>query len=365
MERRVRSRASRLKWGEHLDLKTLMWLSGGGGEPVVKYLPAVPDDTTVYPMVLRGYGTLVVDGSETYTSPTISEGKLFRNTNTSGISDVSKFSYCSRTYLPTTQSARANHTQYFTTTSGYCDFIDNDYSTVALFKAALSADPVTILYAKATPDDSVWKFVKDVGGDFGYYNEATDAFVKAFGATGTVIQRISYAETDGSAYIDTGVFGNENTKITLDFQKTGSNTAIQIVGSITTSTAAITCNLGTGTGPISRFGSKSKSIVMFSDFNRHSLIIANDGFVADGNNLWVPDSDDFSTSDTLFLLSAHSSSAIFIGKLYSARFEDAVPVRDYIPVRIGTTVELLDLVSWSFATRVGTLTAGADIPWEW
>lgn len=51
-------------------------------------------------------------------------------------------------------------------------------------------------------------------------------------------------------------------------------------------------------------------------------------------------------------------------KYYGVKLlENSTLVRDYLPVRIGTTVELLDLVSWTFATRVGTLTAGADIPY--
>lgn len=35
-----------------------------------------------------------------------------------------------------------------------------------------------------------------------------------------------------------------------------------------------------------------------------------------------------------------------------------------MPVRVGTQVELLDLVNWQFATRTGTFTAGADIPYS-
>lgn len=183
---------------------------------------------------------------------------------------------------------------------------------------------------------------------------------------GSLIQPISYVETDRTVYCDTGLIGSEKTKITIDFQKTN-NTAnyMHTAGNGATKTAAISCNIGIGDDTLSRFGAESENLHLFNDLNRHNLIIANDGFIADGTNVWTPNASAFTTSDNI-LLFAVTRVAVdrFIGKVYAASIEeDGVLVRKYQPVRIGTTVELLDLVNWQFATRTGTFTAGADIPY--
>lgn len=49
------------------------------------------------------------------------------------------------------------------------------------------------------------------------------------------------------------------------------------------------------------------------------------------------------------------------GRLYGMRVLDSgMLVRDYIPVRVGTTGELYDRITGTFATRVGTFIVGPD-----
>lgn len=201
------------------------------------------------------------------------------------------------------------------------------------------------------------------------YDDVTHApSVKLSGSItgGNLIQPISFAESDGTAWGDTGHIGSEKTKITIDFQKTiNTKNYMHTAGNSATKTAAISCNIGIGDDTLSRFGAESENLHLFNDLNRHNLIIANDGYIADGTNVWTPNASAFTTSDNILLLTP-TRVAIdrFIGKVYAVSIaeEDAL-VRDYIPVRIGTTVELLDLVNWTYATRTGTFTAGPDIPY--
>lgn len=335
-----------------------------------RYVPAKATDETLYPMVLTGYGTLVANGTEDYTSPTISEGKLYRNTATAGIADNSKFSYCSRTYLPATQTTRTNHSQYFTSASGYCDFIDNDYSSVASFKAALAANPVTILYALATSDGSVWKFVKDIGldgtgSDFGYYNEATGEFVKAQGASGTVIQPISYAESDGTAWVDTmhKIGTKDIITITLEWAQIeqigwfgARRDPARVDGTYHTSVAnGMGIYMGNGfpyfvASPNTKYTIKTHGLNTLPTVNGTPMTYTGT----------LPFTDVTpSLNAYVFAINYSTPVQAMKGKVYNIEVEGKF---HYIPVRVGTSqVELLDLVSWQFAQRTGTFTAGADI----
>lgn len=331
-----------------------------------RFVPAKATDETTYPMVLTGYGKFVANGTEDYTSPTISEGKLYRNTATAGMADNSKFSYCSRTYLPATQTTRFNKSQYFTSTSGYCDFIDNDYTSVAAFKAALAANPVTILYAKATSDGSVWKFVKDIGldgqgTDFGYFNEQTGEFVKAQGAVGTVIQPISYATLSGNNIVSTDIDALETDRVIID----ANISATQSTGDMFITYATNTwIDLGSNAGTwYIRFGhtnSFSRIVSAGEIGQRNTYELYKSHFDINGVTKASLIYSAISGKWSLGAKGGGSATADYYR--YTIKNDTTGEIRyDAIPVRVGQTVELLDLVSWQFAQRTGTFTAGADI----
>lgn len=216
------------------------------------------------------------------------------------------------------------------------------------------------------------------------YNDMTHAAstMKSGSITGgELIQPISYAESDGTAYADTGVQGNLNTKAEITF-KTSDATAYQAVFGARTS-ALTDDNIGVLVGPyedatrvIVDFGNyengraadpNAVSTVLkykaVSDKNGRYIYNAETGALIASNTNAVTAS--FTTTNSLRLFDMYGKSAtagLLKGNFYSAKiWDNSILVRDYLPVRIGTTVELLDLVSWQFATRTGTFTAGADI----
>lgn len=72
----------------------------------------------------------------------------------------------------------------------------------------------------------------------------------------------------------------------------------------------------------------------------------------------------FDTGLTFYLFGRHDSSSdrLISARCYSARFYvNGVLVRDYIPVRVGTTGELYDRVSGKFAERHGDFLYGDDV----
>lgn len=251
------------------------------------------------------------------------------------------------------------------------------------YMPAKATDETTYPMIKPTGE----KFVKDIGldgtgSDFGYYNEATGVFVKAQGAVGTVIQPISYAESDGTAYVETGILANINTKAEITF-KTSDATAYQGIFGARTS-AATPDNVGVLVGPyegvtrvITDFGeytngraadpnavsTELKYKAVLSRTGRYIYNTETGALIASNTNIITAS---FTSANGLRLFDMYGNSAsagLLKGNVYACKiWDNDTLVRDYQPVRVGTSqVELLDLVSWTFATRNGTFTAGEDV----
>lgn len=194
-----------------------------------------------------------------------------------------------------------------------------------------------------------------VEGKF-YGNAGTGAFTG-----GELIQPIAYAESDGTQYFDTNfrrTSGNAY-KAEVNAEPTGAGSFFTLGADFMGYVIKKYSDGTVGMGVTSKL----------SDDNTRKIYTIE--LAADGINsvLTTPAG---STSNTRS--NANYGYNVNIGRCYvddygKAKYygvkllENSNLVRDYLPVRVGTSVELLDLVSWTFATRVGTFTAGADIPY--
>lgn len=229
--------------------------------------------------------------------------------------------------------------------------------------------------------------VKDVVNNvYGMWDRVTETFYGNAGTGaftgGELIQPISYAESDGTAaYCDTGIVPT-----TFDY-------TITYEGAIKKLTSGPNCAWGYmgSSGNLPRWicatynnkylvnANTTSQIDITADTNNHTFV----GKIYEDNGVakWSSEIDGVVKQDDKAFVSANTWEANTLSIYLFARHnvdgagnfapatlkrwiceKNGVVIKHLIPVRIGTTVELLDLVNWQFATRTGTFTAGADIP---
>lgn len=186
---------------------------------------------------------------------------------------------------------------------------------------------------------------------------------------GELIQPIAYAESDGTAWADTGVPQVKDIDIDIDFALT---TATQgtFIGIVAGTTASASYCVYLGSHNTNGFysqvggGAEYKYLGVNLDTARHKAKyrFANNTVTVSLDNTSVSYSSTQDLQSGNIIIGARANtSASSKARYHSAQIGS---VRDYIPVRIGTTVEMLDLVNWQFATRTGSFTAGPDIPYD-
>ena len=167
------------------------------------------------------------------------------------------------------------------------------------------------------------------GNIFGYLNQTTNEFVKAFGATGTIssnkttlltlkkgvkllpdeYQPLEYLQSSGSQWIDTGVQGNNNVEVSVTAITPSSSSAVQLFGNNINSSKGFTCNVGNSTGNVSRFGGDSFQGKLFvDDDSYHTYNVSQAGLFVDGTSKKTWSSQTFTQDGTLYLLAAQTSS---------------------------------------------------------
>lgn len=229
--------------------------------------------------------------------------------------------------------------------------------------------------------------VKDVVDNvYGMFDRVTETFYGNAGTGaftgGELIQPISYAENDGTVYCDTDIIPK-----TFDY-------TITYEGAIKTLSSGPNCVWGymgnSGNNPRWLCASYNNNAYLLNANTTESITGAdtnNHTFIAqvydnNGTPYWRSEIDGVqkqnkslssietwqSNTLSIYLFARHNADGA--GNFAPATLKrwicekNGVVIKHYIPVRIGTKVELLDLVSWSFAARTGTLTAGADIPYS-
>lgn len=181
---------------------------------------------------------------------------------------------------------------------------------------------------------------------------------------------VQYIESDGTQYVDTGLAVSALSAVSIDIEfsaasmsstgfigssaRSGSTTAQKerFYGSATISGGAVSA------GYVD-FGNVTNSRVTLTAISsgarvtlaKHDINIASTA-LTDAANAFV-----FCASTSAGI----APSAKVAARLFACSFwVGDVLVRDYVPVRVGTTGEIYDKVSKSFATRVGEFVCGPD-----
>lgn len=170
--------------------------------------------------------------------------------------------------------------------------------------------------------------------------------------------QVDYIQSSRTQYIDTGIKGNENTKI---IAKVNYLEAGMLIGDISTATSAISLYYAyNNASSINRFGNKSASgVIKDYDYNNiHILQTNKNGISVDGTllNNWGT-VNDFETTNNMFLFRCNSSDRIGSLKLYYCKiYNGNTLVRDFIPCyrNSDNEVGLYDLVNNVFYTNQGT-----------
>ena len=375
-----------------------------GGSPVKhkadklwgRYVPAVASDTTLYPMVLEnlldpsairlGYGYRVASGTASSNAGFSSTNKISVEPNTSystnfNVGSNGTFGLCFYKSDETFISGKSLSSGFATfTTPSEC------YSVIATTQENPPASG-KYLYkgngATYVPFGGKWVFVKDIGSngagtDFGYYNDATNEFVKVVGASGTVIQSVEYLDVNKSQYclIDNVIFSN-NTELEAEIfvDSYPANVDGVVVGArfgsdyvemrAATSSEAMS-------GAIQKFGDATARIPGME--GRHTITINSSGANKDSTHYnFDTTPSTFSHTGKLGIFCGYNNSELTSYskvkvRLYSlVKRESGVIDLNIIPVRIGTVGYLLDTNNWTLHAEAGGATPfvyGADIPYS-
>ena len=209
--------------------------------------------------------------------------------------------------------------------------------------------------------------VKDVVNNvYGMWDRVTETFYGNAGTGaftgGDLIQPVSYAESDGTAYADTGIKITSDDEVYIDGCVTASGSAFLMSQGLSADDQAYQLANTTNYGlvfDIQNYNPYRVTTDVSVLYTIRKIHIKNREIFVDGVSKGTSTGTLTNPTETAKLMYSVSGSSAQKAKV--AKFT-VVGKCDYIPVRIGTTVELLDLVNWQFAQRTGTFTAGADIP---
>jgi hypothetical protein len=178
-------------------------------------------------------------------------------------------------------------------------------------------------------------------------------------------RRADYIQFDGTQTVDTGIIGNQNTKIKLAFTREKSTQHYLYGVASSDNTASVTAYLGGSW----RFGNKSatKNPTTNADMIYSGLIHKNTVTIT-GSASAISGVNEFETVGTLLLGSCRGSN----GELGSPQFEGKIfffsmwsgdeQVLKLIPVTDGSTYRFFDMVSKTFFDSITeTPLAGGDL----
>lgn len=179
-------------------------------------------------------------------------------------------------------------------------------------------------------------------------------------------RRLSYLESSGTQYINLGMQGSNNTKFIVDFEPTEiTTTTSHLLGSVTNNTRAITFNVSSSTSSVSRWGNQSITGSWGIEANKRYLIeVSEAGYFINGNQVWSPTANTFTTGYNMLLFATYNSANRFKGKIYSCKvYEGGTLARDLVPALDDDGVAcMLDKAHNTYFRNVGTgtFTAGTS-----
>ena len=207
-----------------------------------------------------------------------------------------------------------------------------------------------------------WENIKDYTSQYYYPKDYSKCLIyKDVPILPKEYTEVDYIEGTGTQYIDTGIYGSLDIEIKI--QATNNNYSGQLLGDITTSNQAISCNFGVNNVG-SRFGDKAAnaSLNTFITYNVPFILKENKNgiYINDIQRIAFNTETDFTTTNTLLLFNRNSNSgattASWKGRLYYCQIYDGdTLIRDFIPCYRNSDVKvgLYDLISKSFFENAG------------
>lgn len=167
--------------------------------------------------------------------------------------------------------------------------------------------------------------------------------------TPTYDAEVEYLQSSGTQVIDSGVGGNLETDITIKFQ-TLSTIGVAVLGSRGSNTESI--QIYVASGGTQRFGYGSAN-VSFSANTDYTVTFNKTKMTVNGTNYNINTSTPFTTPTNIFFFGSNSAKGSF--KISSVQIsQNGTLVRDFIPVRIGTTGYMYDNVTQQLYANAGT-----------
>ena len=170
---------------------------------------------------------------------------------------------------------------------------------------------------------------------------------------------LEYLEGTGTQWIDTGVYGNQDTKIELAISITSfiQTNYSSVFGNYNSSSDSISIFAGRISGSATtRFGNASTNSLVLSAATRYDIVVDKNGVSYNDSTIqWSP-SNTFTTNGTLIAFGRNVTTyGLFIGKVYYCKiYAGSILVRDFIPVRKGTVGYLYDRVTRKLFGNAGT-----------
>lgn len=178
----------------------------------------------------------------------------------------------------------------------------------------------------------------------------------------TGYRRVDYIELNGKQLVDTGIIGNQDTRIRSSFTWGGSVQNHLFGCASSDNTASITSYMNGSW----RFGNKSasKTIGKNNTDLPYSVLLDNTTIGITGNRTTISDVPDFETIATLLLGGARNADGELpgsglVGRVFDFRiWDNGTLVREMIPVTDGSMYRFWDSVSKTFFDSI------TDVPLE-
>lgn len=188
------------------------------------------------------------------------------------------------------------------------------------------------------------------------------------------VAEVEYLESNGTPYINTGLYGNIGLDYEIEVQYTGSATSYNVLGDrLTSSSRRYTLMINTSGSYFAYFnaGDSNNQISASNSYRTTSFV----KFKKTGLDVYIGNSkigsfssQTFTTPNTVLLFAARNNGTVqnpFVGRIKYCKFiiNDEL-VRDFIPVRKDGVGYLYDKVSrqlFGNANSSGTFTYGNDV----
>lgn len=180
-------------------------------------------------------------------------------------------------------------------------------------------------------------------------------------------RQVTYIESTGTQYIDTGLIPNQDTKVYAKFKLT--EVASNFVFGARYSSQQRACYVAGAMGPLSlRWGAQPTLSYGTTDTNLHEVTMGKDGIYWDGVLLENPADTEFTCPNNFYIFASYNNGTVAYGKthIYTLKlWDNGTLIREYIPCyrKNDNEIGLYDMVENKFYTNqgAGTFLKGADV----